>query len=186
MDYAADYTARLKVHYTSMGMPHSAVWRIGDYADAITLTGSIGAAFRATIHNTDVVSRYEAAPVGSNVFLPVSAIAAGIGPGGRSGTLPAAIGLHMATQLTLSGRTAAGGKWKFVKFFSMYSEYDDFAINPDEWDTADLDFREELLSEGSTGRLVGNDGSPLSQVYTRMTVAVNDHYVALYRRTRAG
>lgn len=186
MDFSADYTRRLKVKYTSLSQPHQAIWRIANTTNVATFIDTVGAAFKATIHNGDAVIGYELAAQGTGVFLPVSSPPSGVGAGGRSGFPPTTTGLALATQRTLSGRTINGGRWKFVSFNSLDAEYDDFVINVDELDAADQDYIVALLDAGDAGDLVGNDGSSVVTIYPRMTVAINDHYVALYRRTRAG
>lgn len=186
MDFAADFTRRVKVWYTSLGQQHQAVWRIGDTINQADIAFDLGSVFKNTIHNTDNVIRFEYAAKGSNVFLPLTVDPGPIGPGGRSGTAPTAIGLHMATQRTISGRTVAGNRWKFVWFNALDAEYDDFKQNPDELDTADITFINAMVAMGVAGDLVGNDGQSVAQIYPRITTAVNDHYVRLYRRTRAG
>jgi len=186
MDYAPTFTRRLKVYYTSLGAPHQAVWRISNIADLDTFIEDVGGAFKATLHNTDTISRYEVAAQGSNVFLPVVAPSIGLGAGGRSGTAPTTLGQTLATQRTVSGRCVDGSRWKFVWFNALDADYDDFVINVDELDAADISYLNQLETSGATGQLLGNSGQSLQQVYRRYTIAINDHYVALYRRTRAG
>lgn len=183
MNFADDYTGRIRILYTSQGIQHYATYRAPTKLLGQEALMDIGPAFRQHIHNSDAVLAVDYAEQGSSVFLPITAPTGTLGAGGRTGFLPGTTNMHKSLMRTISGRSVNGSKWRFCVFNSLNAELDDFKLDLDDMDGADIGLIDALQGAADLGGLICNDSSSLTQIYRRWTVKPNDAWIARFRKT---
>lgn len=187
-DYAPNFTARVRVHYSHLGAKHSFLWRItGATQPQASEVGPRLQAFlnamRVRMFNDFQLIDWEGAAKDSDIFLPMGELPV-LDYGSRID--PAAFDLqpsHKALQVRWEGKGSGGSKTSFsifsLGYFLEKSSVKNFRVTPDE---DGVPFTSLVaLTELGGRQLCAIDGTPV--VWRRyINVKHNDAWVADIRR----
>lgn len=184
-DYAPNFTARLRIRYSTGGRTHSLVWRaVAGTTDPAGITAKMGlflADLAPNLYNDWNILSADWAPADSDVFLPTpmptsptGAVAAGGAPNS-----------YDAFSLSFVGRSTMGHKARFFIYGSALAA--EVALTTG----VDFRFRSAEIASISAGIVRLNETSPLVAAndgvgvvwYEYANGKYNDYWV---RRLRAG
>lgn len=183
-DFAPNYTARYRIHYTVLGKSHSMLWRV-----ASSVTDPTGIASKVELFLDDMspalfndftVTSADFALADTDIFLPAPAPASPTG----AASFPSGAGAVAANAISFVGRSTAGGKSRMFMYGIAYevggytTRSTDFRFTSAE--NAEISDAIVRLNETSPA-LVANDDH-VATWYEYVNWKPNDRWVRRLRR----
>jgi hypothetical protein len=183
-DFAPNFTARLRVNYSSLGKSHSQIWRV-----ASSVTDPTDIAAKAVLFYSDLapvrfndwtIVSASFAPADSDVFLPAS-----IGtPTAGSVSTSGAVLTDPAVSISFVGRSTLGNKARMFLYGTTFRDVVTTSVGAD-WrvtsaENAAISAAIVRLNETSPS-LVANDDA-IASWYEYVNVKYNDRWVRRMRR----